>query len=126
MKNSAKPFLENSKDFLRAAEIALAADLRSPALSLSVHSAILAKDALLMGFGIKPIKASSHRVAVAQLKSTGLLPESAVLQFSSLIAAKGAAEYDVEIFVVERAKTAVTRARRFIDNVEERLKDAGT
>lgn len=121
MEHEYKQFLAMSKDFLAAAEVAFENNLKSPTVSLAVHSAILAKDALLYReFGIVP-RETNHGVATSELKSTGLVSFSTVTQLAALLSAKNAAEYDAKIFSMEKTRTLLTQAQRLVATIESIL-----
>lgn len=126
MNHESKQYLAMSKEFLLAAEIAFEQRLKSPTVSLAVHSAILAKDALLLReFGIAP-RETNHGVATAELKSTGLVSSATVTQLSALLSAKNAAEYDAKVFSTEKAGTLLIQATRFVATIESLLGPVGT
>lgn len=82
--------------YLEAAKLCLELRLTNPAISMAVHSAIHAKDAVYLKERNTIPKPRSHSQASGYLRSLGVLKESAVRQFARLIASKSEAEYGQE------------------------------
>ncbi|HEY7853533.1 MAG TPA: HEPN domain-containing protein [Aquiluna sp.] len=100
--------------YLAAAKLCLELRLTNPAISMAVHSAIHAKDAVyLKETGVIP-KPRSHGQAPGDLRSLGVLKESAIRQFARLIASKSEAEYGQENLPVLDAVSSVQDAERFL------------
>lgn len=116
--------INDARDFLEAARICQSKSLHSPAVSLAVHSAIYAKDALVYARDKKPLRSKSHRESLDEVKALGLLSASALNQFASLLSSKNAAEYDVAVFSAVRASGLVKQAERFLATVLRLVDDA--
>jgi len=81
---------------------------------MAVHSAIHAKDAVYLKETETIPKPRSHAQAPGDLRSLGVLKESAIRQFARLIASKSEAEYGQEDLPVLDAVSSVQDAERFL------------
>ena len=100
--------------YLVAAKLCLELSLTNPAISMAVHSAIHAKDAVYLKETEAIPKPRSHGQAPGDLRSLGVLKESAIRQFARLIASKSEAEYGQEDLPVLDAVSSVRDAERFL------------
>lgn len=100
--------------YLAAAKRCLELSLTNPAISMAVHSAIHAKDAVYLKETETIPKPRSHVQAPGDLRSLGVLKESAIRQFARLIASKSEAEYGQEDLPVLDAVSSVRDAERFL------------
>lgn len=100
--------------YLVAAKLCLELSLTNPAISMAVHSAIHAKDAVYLKETETIPKPRSHAQAPGDLRSLGVLKESAIRQFARLIASKSEAEYGQEDLPVLDAVSSVRDAERFL------------
>ena len=100
--------------YLEAAKRCLELSLTNPAISMAVHSAIHAKDAVYLKETDTIPKPRSHAQAPGDLRSLGVLKESAIRQFARLIASKSEAEYGQEDLPVLDAVSSVQDAERFL------------
>lgn len=100
--------------YLVAAKLCLELSLTNPAISMAVHSAIHAKDAVYLKETETIPKPRSHAQAPGDLRSLGVLKESAIRQFARLIASKSEAEYGQEDLPVLDAVSSVQDAERFL------------
>lgn len=103
-----------AEDYLAAAKRCLELRLTNPAISMAVHSAIHAKDAVYLKETEAIPKPRSHGQAPGDLRSLGVLKESAIRQFARLIASKSEAEYGQEDLPVLDADSSVRDAERFL------------
>lgn len=76
MKPKAAQAIRQSKNFLEAARLLRSQDLVNQSISMAVHSAIQAKDALCIEFSGKTQRPKSHNQALEELKSTGKVPKA--------------------------------------------------
>lgn len=93
MENHPERPIKLAEEYLAAAKLALANHLANPAISLAIHSAIQAKDALYLKEAKEIVKPRSHGEAVKQLRSLGILGEASLNQMARLLASKAEAEY---------------------------------
>ena len=100
--------------YLEAAKRCLELSLTNPAISMAVHSAIHAKDAVYLKETETIPKPRSNAQAPGDLRSLGVLKESAIRQFARLIASKSEAEYGQEYLPVLDAVSSVQDAERFL------------
>lgn len=110
-----------AEEYLAAAKISLEHGLSKPAISLAIHSAIHAKDALYLkerGIVVKP---RSHAQAIKDLRSLGVLAESSLNQLSRLLASKAEAEYGQQDLPIFDAVALVRDAERFLATVKAYL-----
>ncbi len=107
--------------YLAAAKLCLELRLINPAISMAVHSAIHAKDAVYLKETKTIPKPRSHGQAAGDLRSLGVLKESAIRQFARLIASKSEAEYGQEELLVLDAVASIQDAERFLSAVKKFL-----
>ena len=107
--------------YLEAAKLCLELRLTNPAVSMAVHSAIHAKDAVYLKERYTIPKPRSHSQASGDLRSLGVLKASAIRQFARLIASKSEAEYGQEDLPVLDAVASIQDAERFLASVKKFL-----
>jgi len=121
MESIARRSLRYSADYLQAARLVLAEDRTDPAISLSVHSAIYAKDALQLKLNQPVSKTRSHSQAISDSRSLGVLPESTLIQLGRQLAAKSEAEYGQDTARSAIAESRVVDAERFFATIAKKI-----
>ena len=110
-----------AEEYLAAAKLALGDELTNPAISLAIHSAIQAKDALYLKLKEEIVKPHSHGQAVRHLRSLGVLGEASLNQLSRLLASKSEAEYGQLELPILDAVESIRDAERFLETVKALL-----
>jgi uncharacterized protein (UPF0332 family) len=110
-----------AEEYLAAAKLALGDQLSNPAISLAIHSAIQAKDALYLKVKKEIVKPRSHGQAVKHLRSLGVLGEASLNQLSRLLASKSEAEYGQLELPILDAVESIRDAERFLETVKALL-----
>jgi hypothetical protein len=113
MKPQAAQAIRQSKNFLEAARLLGSQDLVNQSISMAVHSAIQAKDALCIEFSGRTQRPKSHNQALEELKSTGKVPKAQLDQFRDLLGAKNDSEYEAPNLSSQRAAVLLLQAERF-------------
>lgn len=110
-----------AEEYLAAAKLLLDERLINPAISMAIHSAIHAKDAIYLKATKTIVKPRSHAQAVRDLRSLGILGEASIRQLARLIASKSEAEYGQLELPVLDAVSSIQDAERFLETVKANL-----
>lgn len=121
MEHHAEGSIRLAREYLAAAKLALANNLANPAISLAIHSAIQAKDALFLHMKKEMVKPRSHGEALKQLRSLGVLGEASLQQMGRLLVSKAEAEYGQLSLPIIDAAHSVRDADRFLESVQAHL-----
>jgi uncharacterized protein (UPF0332 family) len=110
-----------AEEYLAAGKLALSLELTNPAISMAIHSAIHAKDAIFLSLKKKIVKPRSHAQATRDLRSLGILEEASLNQLSRLLASKAEAEYGQQDLPILDAISSIRDAERFLETVKSHL-----